>query len=91
VLSFSAVSGELADQPLDDSESLTVILSNIHEGVEIVDGDGASVDLVFVGYDDNGQPTYEADITNLNFDSGIKVVPTESATDNIVLTGTIVV
>ncbi|MGR5117647.1 cadherin-like domain-containing protein [Vibrio astriarenae] len=91
VLSFSAVSGELADQPLDDSESLTVILSNIPEGVEIVDGDGASVDLVFVGYDDNGQPTYEADITNLNFDSGIKVVPTESATDNIVLTGTIVV
>ncbi|MDR9829396.1 cadherin-like domain-containing protein [Vibrio sp. FNV 38] len=90
-LNISYISGELADQPLDNSESLSFILTNIPEGVDIVDESGASLDLIFVGFDSNGQPTYEADITGLNFDTGIKIVPLESATDNIVLTGTVVV
>ncbi|GAJ70535.1 RTX toxin and related Ca2+-binding protein [Vibrio sp. JCM 18904] len=58
-LNFSVVSGEVADRPQDDSEAITVILSNIPDGVRVVDSDGSSVDLTFVGYDGNGQPIYE--------------------------------
>ncbi|MGR5163188.1 retention module-containing protein [Vibrio owensii] len=90
-LSFSVVSGEFKDKPLDGSESLTVILSNIPDGVNVVDADGGSVDLTFVGYDDNGEPIYEANITGLNFNSGIQIVPENSSTENIHITGTIIV
>ncbi|MBS9941270.1 retention module-containing protein [Vibrio alginolyticus] len=90
-LNFSVVSGEVADRPLDDSEAITVILSNIPDGVSVVDSDGSSVDLTFVGYDGNGQPIYEANITGLNFNSGIQIIPEASSTENIAITGTIIV
>ncbi|HHF2969288.1 TPA: retention module-containing protein [Vibrio diabolicus] len=90
-LNFSVVSGEVADRPLDDSEAITVILSNIPDGVRVVDSDGSSVDLTFVGYDGNGQPIYEANITGLNFNSGIQIIPEASSTENIAITGTIIV
>ncbi|HHF2907099.1 TPA: retention module-containing protein [Vibrio alginolyticus] len=90
-LNFSVVSGEVADRPQDDSEAITVILSNIPEGVRVVDSDGSSVDLTFVGYDGNGQPIYEANITGLNFNSGIQIIPEASSTENIAITGTIIV
>ncbi|MFA0350669.1 hypothetical protein AB4486_27590, partial [Vibrio sp. 10N.222.55.C6] len=65
VLDFTVLSGERkpddsADDPLvgDGSESITVILSGIPEGVVIEDGDGTVIDLNFVGYEDdiNGNP-----------------------------------
>ncbi|CAE6927642.1 COG2931 [Vibrio sp. B1REV9] len=90
-LSFSVVSGEFKDAPLDGSESLTVILSNIPNGVNVVDADGDSVDLTFVGYDSKGEPIYEANITGRNFNSGIQIIPTESSTENIHITGTLIV
>ncbi|MGY3572741.1 retention module-containing protein [Vibrio paucivorans] len=90
-LSFSVVSGERADAPLDDSESVTVLLSNIPHGVEVFDSDGSSVDLTFVGYDINGEPVYEANITGMHFDSGITIRPVESSTENIHIKTTIIV
>ncbi|MGR5130828.1 retention module-containing protein [Vibrio alfacsensis] len=90
-LSFSVVSGELKDKPLDGSESLAVILSNIPSGVNVVDADGDSVDLTFIGYDSRGEPIYEANITGLNFNSGIQIIPTNSSTENIHITGTLIV
>ncbi|WP_146537745.1 hypothetical protein, partial [Vibrio crassostreae] len=77
VLDFSVLSGERrpndpADLPLpgDGSESITVILSGIPDGVILEDSDGTVIDLNFVGYEDdiNGnpdlsKPIYEANIT----------------------------
>ncbi|MDN3684879.1 hypothetical protein QW180_20135 [Vibrio sinaloensis] len=80
-LDFSIVSGEVGDKPTDDSESLTVILSEIPPGVVIEDSDGTQLDLNFVGYDVNGQPTYEANITDFNTSSGIIVRPVDSSTE----------
>ncbi|NOJ18755.1 retention module-containing protein [Vibrio jasicida] len=91
LLNFSVVSGEVKDRPFDTSESLTVVLSNIPDGVQLVDSDGGNVDLTFVGYDGNGEPIYEANITGLNFNSGIQIIPESSSTENIHITGTIIV
>ncbi|MDF4787305.1 hypothetical protein P3537_26425, partial [Vibrio parahaemolyticus] len=38
-----------------------------------------------------GQPIYEANITGLNFNSGIQIIPEASSTENIAITGTIIV
>ncbi|EOG7765937.1 retention module-containing protein, partial [Vibrio parahaemolyticus] len=43
-ISFSILSGEFKDNPNDHSETVTVLLSNIPDGVEIFDNDGNSVD-----------------------------------------------
>ncbi|MEL7457952.1 MAG: cadherin-like domain-containing protein, partial [Pseudomonadota bacterium] len=91
LLNFSVVSGEVKDKPLDTSESLTVVLSNIPDGVQLVDSDGGSVDLTYVGTDINGKPIYEANITGLNFNSGIQIIPESSSTENIHITGSIIV
>ncbi|MFM2625396.1 retention module-containing protein [Vibrio owensii] len=91
-LSFSVVSGEFKDKPLDGSESLSVVLSDIPDGTEIIDvSTGESVDLVFIGYDEQGNPEYQANITGLNFDSGITIQPPASSTENVTITGTIIV
>ncbi|KHA59502.1 type I secretion protein [Vibrio variabilis] len=91
VLDFSIISGEREDKPLDGSESLTVLLSNIPQGVVIEDSDGTQIDLNFVGYDGSGQPIYEANITGLNTTSGIIVRPVDSSTENIHIKGTVIV
>ncbi|MET2845603.1 retention module-containing protein [Vibrio owensii] len=90
-LAFSVVSGELKDNPADSSESITVLLSNIPDGVELFDNDGSSIDLTFVGYDGAGQPIYEANITNANVNSGIVIRPEASSTENITITATTIV
>ncbi|HHX8267620.1 TPA: retention module-containing protein [Vibrio diabolicus] len=90
-LGFSAISGELPDNPNDHSESVTVLLSNIPAGVEVFDSDGASVDLTFVGYDAQNQPIYEANITTANINSGIVIKPEASSTENIHITATTIV
>ncbi|WP_237668436.1 T1SS-143 repeat domain-containing protein, partial [Vibrio sp. V38_P2S17PM301] len=90
-INFTFVSGEAADTPQDHSETLSVVLSNIPAGVEIYDSNGQNVNLTFVGYDANGEPMYEANITGANFDSGIVVRPTHSSTENINITATVVV
>ncbi|MEZ8100379.1 cadherin-like domain-containing protein, partial [Vibrio bivalvicida] len=92
-IEFSVVSGEFAQRPLDASESITVLLSNIPDGVVIEDGSGNAVNLNFTGYDANGQPIYEANITNLGAgaNSGIVIRPVTSSTENIHIKETIIV
>ncbi|UTZ29158.1 retention module-containing protein [Vibrio campbellii] len=90
-LAFSVVSGELKDNPVDDSESITVLLSDIPEGVHLFDSDGSSIDLTFVGYDGAGEPIYEANITDASVSSGIIIRPEDSSTENITITVTTVV
>ncbi|MDN3715835.1 retention module-containing protein [Vibrio breoganii] len=90
-LSFKVISGELADSPDDDSESLSVLISNIPNGVMVLDEDGEAVDLVFVGYDDAGGPIYQANLTEAGVDTGIILRPIPSFTGNIDLKATLVV
>ncbi|MDK9763158.1 cadherin-like domain-containing protein, partial [Vibrio sp. D420a] len=105
VLDFTVLSGERrpddpADAPLagDGSESITVVLSGIPEGVVIEDGDGTVIDLNFVGYEEDGsgnpdldKPIYEANITEAGVTSGIIIRPVDSSTENIHIQGRIVV
>lgn len=105
VLDFTVLSGERrpdnpADAPLagDGSESITVILSGIPDGVVIEDGDGTVIDLNFVGYELDGsgnpdldKPIYEANITEAGVTSGIIIRPVDSSTENIHIQGRIVV
>lgn len=97
-IDFKIVSGEVFDKPSDSSESITVLLSNIPDGVVIEDGNGSVINLNFVGYEkgadgkpDMSKPIYEANITDLNANSGIVIKPTHSSTENITIIGTIVV
>ncbi|WP_100751619.1 retention module-containing protein [Vibrio salilacus] len=90
-IDFSVISGEHAQRPIDGSETITVLLSNIPAGVVIEDGSGDTVNLNFTGYDANGQPIYEANITNLNISSGIVIRPIASSTENIHIKETVVV
>lgn len=92
-IKFSVESGEFAQRPADNSESITVLLSNIPDGVVIEDASGNAVNLNFTGYDSNGQPIYEANITNLGAgsNSGIVIRPVSSSTENIHIKETIIV
>ncbi|OBT09449.1 hypothetical protein A9264_09280 [Vibrio sp. UCD-FRSSP16_10] len=90
-LNFKVLSGELTDTPLDDSESVTVLISNIPDGVLVLDSENQEIDLVFVGYDDAGGPIYQANLTEAGVDTGVILRPIESFTGNIDLKATIVV
>ncbi|GEA50749.1 type I secretion C-terminal target domain-containing protein [Vibrio inusitatus NBRC 102082] len=90
-LNFKILSGELPDTPLDDSESVSVLISNIPEGVMVLDTDGNEVDLVFVGYDDAGGSIYQANLTEAGVDTGVLLRPIHSFTGNIDLKVKIVV
>ncbi|MEZ8326916.1 retention module-containing protein [Vibrio splendidus] len=103
-LDFTVLSGErrpdtgttpLAD---DGSESITVILSGIPDGVVLEDGDGTVIDLNFVGYEtgpggspDLSKPIYEANITEAGKTSGIRIRPVNSSTENIHIQGKVIV
>ncbi|MCG9640856.1 retention module-containing protein [Vibrio sp. Isolate34] len=104
LLDFTVLSGErkpdtgttpLAD---DGSESITVILSGIPDGVILEDGDGTVIDLNFVGYEtgpggspDLSKPIYEANITEAGKTSGIRIRPVDSSTENIHIQGKVIV
>ena len=103
-LDFTVLSGERRPDsgttplPDDGSESVTVILSGIPEGVVLEDGDGATIDLNFVGYatspngsPDLSKPIYEANITEAGVTSGIRIRPVDSSTENINILGKVVV
>ncbi len=79
-LNFSIISGEIADSPTDSSETISVLLSNIPDGVKLFDSDGTSVDLVFAGYDSNHKPIYQANLTVAQVVTGIQVQPVASST-----------
>ncbi|KZX70017.1 hypothetical protein A3712_09650 [Vibrio sp. HI00D65] len=103
-LDFTVLSGERRPDsgttplPDDGSEAVTVILSGIPEGVVLEDGDGATIDLNFVGYatspngsPDLSKPIYEANITEAGVTSGIRIRPVDSSTENINILGKVVV
>ncbi|MGL4223886.1 MAG: DUF5801 repeats-in-toxin domain-containing protein [Vibrio sp.] len=90
-LNFTILSGELAQSPSDHSETISVLLSNIPDGVKLFDSDGRSVDLVFAGYDSQQKPTYQANMTVAQVITGIQVQPTASSTKNIDITATVIV
>ncbi|MFA0611617.1 cadherin-like domain-containing protein, partial [Vibrio sp. 10N.222.49.B4] len=104
LLDFTVLSGERKPDtgttplPDDGSESITVILSGIPDGVIIEDGDGTVIDLNFVGYEtgpggspDLSKPIYEANITEAGTTSGIRIRPVDSSTENIHIQGKVIV
>ncbi|WP_373943055.1 retention module-containing protein [Vibrio chagasii] len=103
-LDFTVLSGERRPDsgttplPDDGSESITVILSGIPDGVILEDGDGTVIDLNFVGYEtgpggspDLSKPIYEANITEAGKTSGIRIRPVDSSTENIHIQGKVIV
>ncbi|UPR29831.1 retention module-containing protein [Vibrio crassostreae] len=103
-LDFTVLSGERRPDsgttplPDDGSESITVILSGIPDGVILEDGDGTVIDLNFVGYEtgpggspDLSKPIYEANITDAGKTSGIRIRPVDSSTENIHIQGKVIV
>ncbi len=103
-LDFTVLSGERRPDsgttplPDDGSESITVILSGIPDGVILEDGDGTVIDLNFVGYEtgpggspDLSKPIYEANITETGKTSGIRIRPVDSSTENIHIQGKVIV
>ncbi|MFS1920537.1 retention module-containing protein [Vibrio lentus] len=107
LLDFTVLSGERRPDPAavdqtplpdDGSESITVILSGIPDGVILEDGDGTVIDLNFVGYEtgpggspDLSKPIYEANITEAGKTSGIRIRPVDSSTENIHIQGKVIV
>ncbi|MFW7524438.1 cadherin-like domain-containing protein [Vibrio ostreicida] len=89
-LSFAVLSGEIKDGINDDSESLTVLLSDIPEGVDVYDSNGGVIDLVYVGSDANG-PIYQANITQAQYRSGITLEPSKYSTEDIRISTKIIV
>lgn len=62
-LNFKLVSGELAETPLDSSESLNLVLSGLPEGARVFDASGKELMLTFAGLDAHGKPTYQVDVS----------------------------
>ncbi|MCF7352693.1 type I secretion C-terminal target domain-containing protein [Vibrio sp. CK2-1] len=85
---FDIISGESIDAlDGDDSETLSVIISGIPEGL-IVMSNGEALELTYVGQDENGQPIYQIELDSLN---NIQVEPPLNSTEDIELTASIVV
>ncbi|EGU32930.1 autotransporter adhesin [Vibrio sp. N418] len=89
-ISFAVLSGEEDDSVFDGSESLSVLLSNIPDGVELFDANGGAIDLVYVGQE-GGKPIYQANITQENYQSGITIRPPKYSTDDITIDAKVVV
>ncbi|KII78513.1 hypothetical protein PL18_12060, partial [Vibrio renipiscarius] len=90
VINFSVLSGEESNGVFDDSESLSVLLSNIPDGVVLIDSDGGTIDLVYVG-ESGGKPVYQANITEENYQSGITIEPPKYSTDDFMISAKVVV
>ncbi|WP_145981760.1 DUF5801 repeats-in-toxin domain-containing protein [Vibrio algivorus] len=85
---FDIISGESVDAlEGDDSETLSVVLSGIPEGL-IVISNGEALELTYVGQDENGQPIYQVELDSLN---NIQIEPPLNSAEDIELTASIVV
>ncbi|MGF1726902.1 retention module-containing protein [Photobacterium nomapromontoriensis] len=97
VLDFNLVSGERVNAPLDDSETLTFVISNIPQGTRIFDAQGNEQTLVFVGFDPTtGLPRYEVKLTGEAIGEPgkpveISIKPPENSTQDITLNASVVV
>lgn len=82
-LSFSIESGEdPLKLPTDHSETLSVVLTNIPAGTQILDSQGNNQTLTFVGFDSHGNPQYEVNLTSLN---DLSILPPLNSTKDIVI------
>ncbi|TVO36814.1 type I secretion C-terminal target domain-containing protein [Vibrio algivorus] len=85
---FDIISGESIDAlDGDDSETLSVVISGIPEGL-IVMSNGEALELTYVGQDENGQPIYQVELDSLN---NIQIEPPLNSTEDIELTASIVI
>ncbi|GAB2640324.1 T1SS-143 repeat domain-containing protein [Vibrio panuliri] len=89
-ISFAVLSGEVKDGVTDNSESLSAILSNIPDDVELLDANGGTIDLVYVGEGPNGS-LYQANITQDEYDAGITIRPSKYSTDDIIIDAKVIV
>ncbi|HIF9181107.1 TPA: DUF5801 repeats-in-toxin domain-containing protein [Photobacterium damselae] len=91
-LDFNVVSGEHIIDPAtgstDGSETLSVVISGIPDGVEIKGPDGVPYALVYAGEDENGNPIYQVDLDSLD---GITIIPPTNSTEDIHLDVRVVV
>jgi large repetitive protein len=88
-LTFNIQSGENPlKQPIDESETLSLVLSNIPIDATIIDSDPNQQTLTFVGLDTSGNPMYEVDLDKL---SNISIQPGLHQTDDITITASLVV
>ena len=87
-LNFKLVSGELADTPLDTSESLNLVLSGLPEGAKVFDGKGNELTPTFAGLDAHGKPTYQVDIKELG---NLVIQPPHNSTADLNLIAKVVV
>lgn len=84
---FDITSGENDALDGDDSETLSVVLSGIPEGL-IIKSNGEALELTYVGQDENGQPIYQVELDSIN---NIQVEPPLNSTEDITLKATVVV
>ncbi|WP_429106213.1 retention module-containing protein [Aeromonas allosaccharophila] len=87
-LNFKLVSGELADTPLDSSESLNLVLSGLPEGAKVFDASGKELTLTFAGLDAHGKPTYQVDVSDLG---NLVIQPPHDSTEDLKLIAKVVV
>ncbi|MGY3868677.1 retention module-containing protein [Aeromonas crassostreae] len=87
-LDFKLESGEWTDTPLDNSESLNLVLEGLPEGARVFDGNGKELTLTFAGLDAKGQPTYQVDVSNLG---NLQIQPPPNSTEDLHLVGHVVV
>ncbi|ODA22827.1 retention module-containing protein [Photobacterium damselae] len=88
-LDFDVITGEIPlRQPIDHSESLSMVIYDIPVGVTLRDKTGDSTSLVYAGVDSHGNPMYEVSIASL---ANIEVVPPQHSTEDIPLKARVVV
>lgn len=87
-LDFKLLSGEKALAPTDTSETITMVISNLPAGAQLLDSNGNTVTMTYVGLDANGQPKYEINLTTL---SDLIVIPPPNSTADMTLNAHIVV
>ncbi|WP_298625103.1 DUF5801 repeats-in-toxin domain-containing protein [uncultured Legionella sp.] len=88
VFNFNVLSGEKQYAPLDNSETLTMVISGIPVGAELRDSDGNTLTLTYVGTDSAGQPKYEVNLNSLN---DLILIPPKNSTADITLTAKVIV
>ncbi|MNG82362.1 Poly(beta-D-mannuronate) C5 epimerase 1 [compost metagenome] len=87
-LDFRLESGEKTDTPLDNSESLNLVLEGLPEGAKVFDGHGNELTLTFAGLDAQGKPTYQVDVSDLG---NLQIQPPANSTADIHLIAHVVV
>ena len=82
-LNFSINSGEDPNKaPSDTSETLSVVLTNIPPGTQILDSQGNTQTLTYVGLDSHGNPQYEVQLASLD---DLFIVPPLNSTQDITI------